>query len=142
MLMTEAALWLSLKHHIDNLTTDPAMTAYEPGAIIEPQSDASGPLPYILIGDVRNETVRVTIGSQTHIRSGTALLTVQWPIARAITHLQLMQIGGTIADHFKADTRMRFGGITLRVTRDADVLQPFNDGPIRSLPVRVPWSTT
>lgn len=141
MLTTQAAIWLAIKNRIDTLITDPAMATYDPAEIVEPQSDAIGPLPYILLGDVRNETNRVTIAGDIHIHSGTALLTVQWPIARPVTHTQLMQIGGAIAAHFPADTCMRAGSVRLRVTRDADVLQPFADGPIRAVPVRVPWST-
>lgn len=137
----EAALWLALKSHLDTLVTNPVMTAYEPGEVIQNSSDASGPLPYILIGDARNEGDRVGISNPVNIHSGTALLTLQWPLARAITHTQLMQIGGTIADHFPADTRMRSGATSIRVTRRADVLQPFLDGAIRAVPVRVPWST-
>lgn len=142
MLTVEAAVWLALKQRIDTLTTDPAMTAYEPGEIIVPASDDYGPLPYILLGDARNEGERVGISNPVNIISGTALLTIQWPIARAVTHTQLMQIGGTIAAHFPADQRMRVGATTVRLTRDADVLQPTIEGAIRSVPVRVPWSTT
>lgn len=140
-IMVEAAIWAALKSRIDTLATDPPMTAYEPGEKITAGSDAYGPLPYIIVGDSRNANDRITIAGDTHIYSGTALLTIQWPLARSITHLQLMQIAGAVAAHFPAGLRMRSGETLIRTTRAADVLAPFIDGAIRAVPVRVPWST-
>ncbi|ALC12476.1 phage tail terminator-like protein [Sphingopyxis sp. 113P3] len=138
--------WLALKSRIDTLVTNPAMTKFEPGDILTPPTDANGPAPYILLSDVTNEPVRVGLSARPvvgvdHIRSGTLMLAVQWPIARAVTHAQLREIAGQIAAHFPADTCMNFGQSRLRTTRDADAMQDYVDGAYRVAVVRVFWSS-
>lgn len=134
--------WLALRARIDTLVTDPVMPAFDPGALVTPPSDATGPLPFILLSDVPNDRTRVGINTSVpHIRSGTLLLTVQWPIAREVSHVQLREIAGQIAAHFPADTCMRYGQSRLRVTRDATALQPYVDGAYRVAAVRVPWTS-
>lgn len=137
----ETAIWMALKSRIDTLVTTPTMPKFDPDATFTPPSDATGPLPFILVSDVRNDNRRVTIGPQVHVRSGTLMLSIQWPIARPVTHAQIMQIAGTVAEHFPADTRMKFGDVKLRVTRDADVVQPYRDNAYTVCIVRVLWST-
>lgn len=144
---TETECWMALKSRIDTLVTNPAMTVAEPGAVITPPKDgANNPLPFILTSDIRNDHVRVSIGRQPsgrvlHRRSGTLILSVQWPLSSPVSHAQLVQIGGGIAEHFPADTRMRYGSTCLRVTHDADAQQPYHDGAYRVVVVRVRWST-
>lgn len=133
--------WLALKGRIDTLVTNPALQRFEPGAIVTPPTDATGPAPYILLSDVTNEPVRVGIDPRLHIRSGTLMLALQWPIARAVTHAQLKEIAGQIAAHFPADTCMQFGPSRLRVTQDAEAMQAYVDGAYRVAVVRVMWSS-
>lgn len=142
----ETTDWLALKGRVDTLVTDPVMPRFEPGAIVTPPKDAVGPLPYILLSDVTNDPARVGLSSRgisgvDHIRSGTLMLTVQWPIARAVTHTQLKEIAGQIAAHFPADTCMTFGPSRLRVTADASALPAYVDGAYRVVVVRVLWSS-
>lgn len=131
--------WLALKARIDTLDTDPTMTTFEPGAIVTPPKDANGPAPFILLSDVTNEPIRVGIDPRMHIRSGTLMLSVQWPIARAISHVQLKEIAGKIAAHFPADACMASGASRLRVTQDAEALAAYVDGAYRVAVVRVLW---
>lgn len=133
--------WLALKGRIDTLVTDPVLQRFEPGAIVTPPTDATGPAPYILLSDVTNEPVRVGIDPRLHIRSGTLMLALQWPIARAVTHAQLKEIAGQIAAHFPADTCMQFGPSRLRVTQDAEAMQAFIEGAYKVAVVRVMWSS-
>lgn len=134
--------WLALKGRIDTLMTDPVMAAYAPGEIVTPPKDGSNnPLPFILLSDVTNEPVRVGIDPRLHVRSGTLMLALQWPIARAISHPQLKEIAGQIAAHFPADTCMQFGPSRLKVTQDADAMQAYVDGAYRVAVVRVLWSS-
>lgn len=139
--------WLALKSRIDTLATDPAMPIFEPDAIVTPSADAIGPAPFILLSDVPNDPVRVGISSRSgrgveHTRSGTLMLTLQWPIARAVTHTQMREIAGEIAAHFPADACMSFGPSRLRVTQDASVLPSYVDGAYRITVVRALWSST
>lgn len=133
----ETTDWLAIKARVDTLVTDPAMDVFEPGAIIERPM-----VPHILLSDVTNDPARIGINTDLpHIRSGTLMLTVQWPIALDVTHTQLKQIAGQIADHFRADTCMTFGLSRLRVTSDASALPAYVDGAYRVAVVRVPWSS-
>lgn len=141
----ETTDWLALKGRVDTLQTDPQMRAYDPGETITPPDDGFGLTPFILLSDVTNTPVRVGLSSHgtagvDHVRSGTLILTVQWPIAMAVSHVQLKEIAGQIAAHFSADTCMTFGPSRLRVTQDAEVLQAYVDGAYRVAPVRVLWS--
>src|SRR5690606_38807935 len=94
----ETTDWLALKSRVDTLGTDPAMLRFEPGDIVTPPKDGDNKrLPFILLSDVPNDPARVGISRRgsagvDHIRSGTLMLTVQWPIARAVTHTQLKEI--------------------------------------------------
>lgn len=133
----DAKIWLALKSRIDTLVTNPVMTKIEPGATFEPE----GNKPFVLISDARNLVARLGVDARLHERSGTLILSVRWPINQSITHAQLCEIGGQIAEHFPADTRMFFGGVCLRVTTDATMLQPDRDGPWRTVDVRVLWSS-
>ncbi|SMC97183.1 phage tail terminator-like protein [Novosphingobium sp. B1] len=140
----ETTDWLAIKARLDGLVTVPEMSWFEPGALVTPPSDASGPTPFILVSDIVNDPVRIGISARgesgvDHIRSGTLLLTVQWPIARPVTHAQLREVAGQIAAHFSADTRMSYGSSKLRVQQDATVVQPYVEGAYRVSIVRVSW---
>lgn len=142
----ETTDWLALKSRIDTLATDPVLTRFDPGAIVTPPKDAIGPLPFILLSDAANDPQRVGLSSRgihgvDHIRTGTLMLTLQWPIARAVSHVQLKEIGGQIAAHFPADTCMTFGPSRLRVTQDSAAMQAYVDGAYRVVVVRVFWSS-
>jgi hypothetical protein len=156
----ETTDWLALKSHIDTLVTSPVMQCFEPGAIVTPPvqtetnweggetwSNGEGwdgknlPMPFILLSDVTNDPVRMGIDPRLHVRSGTLMLALQWPIARAVTHTQLKEVAGQIAAHFSADTCMTFGPSRLRVTQDAAAMQSYIDGAYRVSVVRVLWSS-
>lgn len=138
----DSEIWLALKSRIDALTTSPTLPVFDPGEAIDPPSDAVGPLPFVLASDVRNDPARIGIDPRMHTRSGTLILSIQWPISRAVTHLQLMQLGGSIASHFPADLRMKTGATCLRVTQDSASMQPNRDGAYHVVIVRIFWSTT
>jgi hypothetical protein len=133
----EATDWLALKARIDTLVTDPAMQVIEPDAILQLPAE-----PHILLSDVTNDPVRVGVNNSTpHVRSGTLMLAVHWPISRAVSHPQLKEIAGQIAAHFPADTCMSFGPSRLRVTQDASTIPAYVAGAYRVAVVRVLWSS-
>lgn len=133
--------YLAIKARLDTLVTSPVMTKYEPDAIVTPNSDATGPLPYIVTSDVVNDPERGGISGVPNIRSGTFMVTVMWPIARAVTHTQLKEVAGQIANHYPEDLCMSFGPSRLRVTQDSAPLQPYIDGAYRVCVVRVFWTS-
>lgn len=133
--------WLALKGRADTLVTAPVMPMYEPGAIVTPPTDALGKAPFILLSDVTNEPVRVGIDPRLHIRSGTMMITVQWPIERPVEHARLKEIAGQVAAHFPADQCMSFGPSRLKVTQDSEAMQSYIEGAYRVAVVRVFWSS-
>jgi len=152
----ETTDWLALKARVDTLVTSPAMLRFDPGEVITPPVHTEGegpspneegqdnhglPMPFLLLSDVTNEPQRMGISGVDHVRSGTLMITVQWPITRPVSHVQLKEIGGQIAAHFPADTCMSFGPSRLRVTQDAAAMSAYVDGAYRVLPVRVLWSS-
>lgn len=135
---TQATDYLALKARVDTLVTLPVLPVFEPGALVT----APGLSPFLMLGDVVNEPDRVGINTDLpHTRSGTFLLSIQWPIAAAVTHTQIRELQGVVAAHFSADTCCRYGASSLRVTRDADCIQPYVDGAYRVAVVRVFWSS-
>lgn len=139
---TETLIWLALKNAISKVVTDPVMTVYDPGETFTPPSDANGLIPYLLSSDIRNDSVRITIEGDIHELSGTLLLTIMWPVSLNISHTQLIEIAGTIATFFKADTQIRYPGIVLRCVKNSDCIQPYRDGVYLASVVRIYWSTT
>lgn len=137
----ETTDWMALKSRIDTLATDPAMPTFEPGAIVTPPKDTVGPAPFVLLSDVTNDPIRIGIDPRLHVRSGTLMLAIQWPIARSISHVQLKELAGQIAAHFPADACMSFGPSRLRVTQDAAAMPAYVDGAYRVAVVRALWSS-
>lgn len=130
--------WLALKERVNTLVTNPTMTKYEPSEVVDHPSLT----PFVLLSDITNDNERVGINSSLkHTRSGTLMLTIQWPVATPISHAQLKEIGASVAAHFPSDLCMSFGPSRLRVTQDADALPSYIDGPYRALPVRVFWTS-
>lgn len=132
----ETSDYLALQARIATLVTSPDMEVIEPGAIIQHPAE-----PHILLSDMTNDPVRMGIDPRLHVRSGTLMLSVHWPITRPIDHTQLREIAGQIAAHFPADTCMSFGPSRLRVTQDASSLPAYVDGAYRVAVVRVLWSS-
>lgn len=139
----ETSIWLALKSAVDAMVTAPPMQVFEPGETIEPPSDVTGLLPFVTVSDPRNDNVRAGINSSlANTRSGTLLITIQWPLANPVSHESLVQMGAVVAGHFPEDRCMRYGEARLRVTRDSDVLAPYVAGAYRVIPVRVFWVTS
>lgn len=134
----EATDWLALRARVDTLVTDPAMEVFEPGDTIPAAAELK---PILLLSDGTNDVERVGIDARLHVRSGTLLVAVRWPIAVPVSHTQIKQIQGVIAGHFRADVCMPYGASRLRVIKDSDVIQPYRDGAYLHCPVRVRWSS-
>lgn len=133
--------YLALKRRIGTLVTTPTLARFEPDEIFTPASDAIGPLPFLTISDAVNDPVRMGIRGVPNVRSGTLMLTVMWPIARPVSHVQLKELAGQIAAHFPEDLCLSYGPSRLRVTQDSAPLQPYVDGPYRVCVVRVFWTS-
>lgn len=134
-----ADIWLALKSRLNTLVMNPVMAIYDPGATIP--KDSATPAPDIIIGDLRNDTVRRDISGQVNTNSGTMIATIRWPIHRAATHAQLMAMAATIVAHFPADLRMRSGTACLRVLRQPDIIGIGREETRDMVRVRIPWST-
>ena len=140
----ETSIWLALKAAVGGMVTSPVgMAIYEPGQTVNPPpSDITGLLPFITVTDARNDNVRPGVNSSiANIRSGTLMISIQWPLTNPIDHEQLTQMAAVIADQFPEDRCMRYGQANLRVTIDADVIPPYTAGAYRVVVTRVLWTT-
>lgn len=143
MASSSATDWLALAGRVNTLVTNPLISVYEPNAVFDPPHDGSYPKPFITLSDVMNEHQRLGVNSSSalHIRSGTLILSLQWPVADPIGYTKIKVVADQIASHFPADLCMNFGTSHLRVTRDADIMQTYVSGAYRITPVRVFWAS-
>lgn len=128
--------WLALKSRIDTIVTDPVLPRAEPGQTYTPPNNQ----PFLLIQDARNDPERIGVGPDMHIYSGTLMLAVRWPMSLPVTHAQLSEVAGTIAEHFPADLSMQFGGECIRVQVTPEP-QFYTEGVYRVALVRVFWGS-
>lgn len=136
----QTEIWLALEARLKTLAAVPNMPPLVMPEEVTPQPTSGGTLrPFLLISDIRDAPERLTIGPEIHARSGTLQISVAWPIAAPISHAALVQLAGTVAAHFPADLRMRYGKTCLSVAEEPDTPAPFTEGPYRYAPVRVPW---
>lgn len=115
----------------------------EPAAL---PTSGGQPAPYVEAHHEPNRTVRLLIASDApHERPGLILLTLCWPIAKlgtgsGKTHRNaIREQAGKIAAHFRADLRMIFDGVSVRVTKAPDVLGAFRDDAYLRTQVRIAY---
>ena len=142
--------WLAIKGMVSSMMANAATVApaiagfavYDPDTLITPNSDASGPLPFITLSHVTNDPDRGgRIDPRLIERSGTLMISIQWPVSRPITGTQLIEMAGQIEAYFPADTCMTYGPSRLRVLTDAGSLPAYVEGAYRVKVVRVFWSS-
>lgn len=104
------------------------------------------PAPYIEAHHEPNRTVRLLIKADApHERPGLLLLTLCWPIAKVgtgsgKTHRNaIREQAGQIAAHFRADLRMIFEGVSVRLTKAPDVLGAYRDDAYLRTQVRIAY---
>lgn len=115
----------------------------EPAAL---PTSGGQPTPYVEAHHEPNRTVRLLIRSDApHERPGLLLLTLCWPIAKVgsgagKTHRNAVrEQAAQIAAHFRADLRMIFDGVSVRVTKAPDVLGAYRDDAYLRTQVRIAY---
>ncbi len=115
----------------------------EPAAL---PTSGGQPAPYIEAHHEPNRTVRLLIKADApHERPGLLLLTLCWPIAKmgsgpGKTHRNAVrEQAGKIAAHFRADLRMIFDSVSVRVTKAPDVLGAYRDDAYLRTQVRIAY---
>lgn len=104
------------------------------------------PAPYLECHHEPNRTIRRLIKADApHERPGLLLLTLCWPIAKVgtgsgKTHRNaIREQAGKIAAHFRADLRMIFDGVSVRVAKAPDVLGAYRDDAYLRTQVRIAY---
>lgn len=135
--MTAATIETSIREAIEaRVATLPMAGTYPIVWSDGPSYDPEASQPYIRASFFPNTTRRMFIGSgDPHQRL--SLLQLDFMAPKSWTGVQITQVGGAIAQHFAADTRMSFGSVTARVTAAPHVAAPMAGDVFLQVPVSI-----
>ena len=136
----ESAIYLALwnaaqEANVDDLLLVPPNETFEPpvqGGILQ---------PFVLFSDTRNDNAQMDLSGEFTLRRGVLILTVCWPVARAVNTSALFQMAGRLASGFPANARLKSHLACLRVERAPDVFAPYREGAYIQTPVNISWRT-
>lgn len=93
---------------------------------------------YIAVSFMPNGSQRLGInGGTPHRLRGLMQLSVFWP--RGTGEVAPMQQADTIAAGFPADLKLKTGAMTVRITKDADIVGALYEDNAIHIPVTVEW---
>lgn len=129
----ETSIWLAIKARINSLSL--SFPIAWPGEIYDPSLS-----PYIRVGRVSSAPVPAFIADgKPHTRTGFIILTLAHPLGPDPSVFD--QYAGTIADHFRDGTMMKYGNVCIRVTEYPHIVEGYEDNGFWSIPIRIPWRT-
>lgn len=134
MTTTEAKIAAALNGHLAELVLDPVLEIAWPNLTFAPAAAA-----YLRVDNLRNATDRILIANDApHRQQGIYQVTVMSPIDEG--EVDPLEIGGLVADHFAAGTRLAFDGGQVRIDKRPDVASLRNGAGDRwMVPVSVSW---
>jgi hypothetical protein len=129
----ETQIWLALKGRVQSLVLSPVLP------IAWPNEDFTKPLTgYLRVTHVPNVNRRLMIGSAgKHQRIG--LLQVDVFSKKNENAAVAAETAGQVAAWFPTDLRMRYGAVTVRVTKAPDVAQAIADDTHWLTPVTIAY---
>lgn len=138
----EAALWMILRDKLCSLeASTPLPVAMPDETFTVPQEDGLL-LPFLAASDVRSDSETIDIARRVHVRQGTLILRLHWPLQRDISRTQLMQLAGEVAQNFDPSAlRLAGYGTALRFVSLPVVGTPYPEGAYTQVPINVPWRT-
>jgi len=132
----ETSIWLALKGRVDTLPL--GLAKAWPGQVFEVSHAGVLPQPYLRIGRVSVAPVRKLIAAgKPHERTGSLMVTLVYPLGQEVRIYD--QIAGTIAEHFRDGTKMRYGAVCVEVRSYPHVRDGYEDNGYWTVPVRIPW---
>ncbi|MPS98607.1 MAG: hypothetical protein E2581_08915 [Pseudomonas sp.] len=132
----ETSIWLALKSRIDTLPL--AYPRAWPGQTFQVPASGGLPQPYLRVGRVSADPVRLFLGDgEPHRRTGSLMVTLVHPLGQAVAVYD--QIAAGIAAHFVDGTEMVYGDLLVTVRDYPHVQEGYEDTGYWSVPVRIPW---
>lgn len=132
----ETSIWLALKSRIDTLPL--AYPKAWPGQTFQVPASGGLPQPYLRVGRVSADPVRLFLGDgEPHRRTGSLMVTLVHPLVQAVAVYD--QIAAGIAEHFIDGTQMRYGAVCVAVSSYPHVQEGYEDTGYWTVPVRIPW---
>lgn len=132
----ETSIWLALKSRIDTLPL--AYPRAWPGQAFQVPSSGGLPQPYLRVGRVSADPVRLFLGDgEPHRRTGSLMVALVHPLGQAVAVYD--QIAAGIAEHFIDGTQMRYGAVCVAVSSYPHVQEGYEDTGYWTVPVRIPW---
>lgn len=132
----ETSIWLALKSRIETLPL--AYPRAWPGQTFQVPSSGGLPQPFLRVGRVSADPVRLFLGDgEPHRRAGSLMVTLVHPLGQAVAVYD--QIAAGIAEHFIDGTQMRYGAVCVAVSSYPHVQEGYEDTGYWTVPVRIPW---
>lgn len=132
----ETAIWLALRERVESLPMTIAKAW--PAEKFDLPYDGPKLLPFLRVGRVSVAPVRVLIKpGKKHTRTGALIVTLVYPLKQDIKVYD--QLAGTIAEHFREGTEMRYDGVCVTVENAPHVQDGYEDNAYWAVPVRIPW---
>jgi hypothetical protein len=133
-LAIETKIWLALKSRIDTLPFGWGIAW--PGEVFRPAGNA----PYLRVGMVHAAPARKYVDNgNPYERTGFLILTIVHPLNGTMTAQHFEQMAGTIADHFRDDTKMHSCGLCVSVPEYPQSMGGYAEGGYWQMPVRIRW---
>lgn len=101
-----------------------------------PREDFEPTGPYLMVGEVKGEPERLTIGGR-HRHPYSLMMQMMVPIKDKGTSLVTDEAAALIAAQFQTDERLEFQGMSVRVTQRPHVMEGFREGAWWQTPIRV-----
>ena len=113
-----ASIWAAVKNFLEAYPNLPAV--YYGGQSFDPPLDGALVEPYIIVDDVRFDGQRKYHGSgDANWHSGELSINTMTPLSWG--DLQHAEFIGDIADYFAQDSKMTYGDVTVKVSRNPTV---------------------
>lgn len=134
----ETRIWLALKARVEALPTSivPQDAISYPAAQFEKPTNVDGALPYIQVHQLPNQSERQMINRPVARRPGILQLDYLAPLALEMTHEQMTQKAGEIAQHFVGQV-LKSDTVQVHIEQVPDVGRALEDRGYWRIPISI-----
>lgn len=130
----ETDIMEALFTRLEALVLSPALPVAWPNLAFDPPADQR----YLRVQFVPNLNIRLLIDSDgPHQHLGLLQVSVYW--TKGEGEAGAREVAGDVAAHFAADLRLTAGGISVRITKNADARDMIVEDAAVQVPVMISW---